>query len=279
MTNPFGKTPASRLSYAGIWMMIIVVQILLFGFYFGRSDRTLWQYVGYDSLVCNSLYALCLLGLWYPVQYYRSLASVSLFIVFHLLLFILSSAIGWGVGYLIMRASWEGSPQYSEFFLHLLPVRILFGLFVYILFALVYYLFLTNSILREQRKAIEENGGAGIDVSPASIEKLSRISVKKRQEIRFIPVSQIHCIEASGDYVMIYTANDKFLKDKTMKYWETHLPEDVFVRIHRSFIVNMECIAKLELYEKETYKVLLKSGNSLKISASGYKLLKQKMQL
>jgi DNA-binding LytR/AlgR family response regulator len=64
-----------------------------------------------------------------------------------------------------------------------------------------------------------------------------------------------------------------------MKYWETHLPDDLFVRIHRSFIVNVEYISRIDLYEKEIYKVQLKNGNSLKASSAGYKLLKQKMKL
>jgi DNA-binding LytR/AlgR family response regulator len=109
------------------------------------------------------------------------------------------------------------------------------------------------------------------------VEKLTRISVKKRQEIYFIPVNQILYIEANGDYVLIHTSESKYLKDKTMKYWETHLSDDLFVRIHRSFIVNIEHISKIELYEKETYKVQLKNGDSLKASTTGYKLLKQKM--
>jgi DNA-binding LytR/AlgR family response regulator len=110
-------------------------------------------------------------------------------------------------------------------------------------------------------------------------EKLTRISVKKRQEIYSIPVRRILYIEANGDYVLIHTPESKYLKDRTMKYWETHLPEDLFVRIHRSFIVNIEYISKIELFEKETYKVQLTTGTGLKASAAGYKLLKQRMQL
>jgi DNA-binding LytR/AlgR family response regulator len=111
------------------------------------------------------------------------------------------------------------------------------------------------------------------------IEKITRISVKKNQSIFSIPVEQIHYIEANGDYVLIHTQDGKFLKDRTMKYLETHLPDNLFVRIHRSFIVNIIYIDKIELYEKETYKVWLKSGNTLKMSSSCYKLLRQKMQL
>jgi len=276
MNNLFLKTIKSRLLYAGIWITIIVVQILLLRFYLGDSGTNHWQSVFYDSLVCNILQAICLLLLWYPIQYYRNIVNVPLFIVFHLLLFVISLIIWLGGGFLIIYAGLFHHSLYPEFFLHLLPVRLFFGLSVYVLFALVYYLFLTSSTIRVQKEVIEE---AETEAHPVPVEKLSRISIKKRHEIRFVPVGQIHCIEASGDYVMIYTEKEKFLKDKTMKYWETHLPEDVFVRVHRSFIVNIEWIDKIELYEKETYKVQLKNGNSLKVSSSGYKLLKQKMQL
>ncbi|MDR0541367.1 MAG: LytTR family transcriptional regulator [Dysgonamonadaceae bacterium] len=276
MNNPFLKTLASRLLYTGIWVVVTITQILLLWYYVSDSDKVRWPYILYDSLVFNTLQAVCLLVLWYPVQYYRNIVSIPLFVLFHLLLFVIASTIGWGAGYLMMQAVWVDCPLYSEFFLHVLPARIFFGLSVYIPLALVYYVCLMNSAIKKQKEVIEESKAGA---KPAPIEKLSRISVKKRQEIRFIPVSQIHCIEASGDYVMIYTANDKFLKDQTMKYWETHLPEDVFVRIHRSFIVNIEWIAKIERYEKETCKALLKNGNSLKVSNAGYKLLKQKLQL
>ena len=274
MNNPFFRTIKSRLLYAGIWMTIIVVQILLLRFYFHTSREIYFQCSLYDALISNFLQALCLLALWYPVQYYRNIVSVPLFILFHWLLFVIALVIWLGGGFLIIYAGFARYPFYPEFFLHLLPVRLLFGVFVYILFTLVYYLYSTN--IREQEKSIEE---ANTETHPAPVERLSRISIKRRQEIRFIPVGQIHCIEANGDYVMIYTSDGKFLKDKTMKYWETCLPDDTFVRIHRSFIVNIEWIDKIELYEKETYKIQLKNGNSLKVSSSGYKLLKQKMQL
>ena len=59
-----------------------------------------------------------------------------------------------------------------------------------------------------------------------------------------------------------------------MKYFEEHLPGDRFVRIHRSFIVNIACIAGIELYEKDTHLITLKSGDKLRASAEGYKRLK-----
>ena len=75
------------------------------------------------------------------------------------------------------------------------------------------------------------------------------------------------------------TGTEKYLKEKTMKYMESHLDSSQFVRIHRSYIVNVNQIARLELYEKETYHVLLKNGTSLRASIAGYKELKRLLNL
>lgn len=153
-----------------------------------------------------------------------------------------------------------------------MPFNIITRLLLNIKLILSYYIDFTAKAWKTPSEDSEP-----IENATVPIQKLTRISVKKQQEIRFLPVEQIYCIEANGDYVLIHTSETKYLKDKTMKYWEMNLPDDLFVRIHRSFIVNIEAIAKIELYEKESYKVLLKSGASIKASAAGYKLLRQQM--
>jgi two-component system LytT family response regulator len=110
-------------------------------------------------------------------------------------------------------------------------------------------------------------------------EPLTRVAVKDRQQIHVIPVHAIYYLEAEGDYVQLHTANGRFLKEKTMKYFEANLPPQQFVRIHRSCIVNVDEVAKIELFEKETYRVHLKNGATLKASSSGYKLLKETVRL
>jgi two-component system LytT family response regulator len=121
-----------------------------------------------------------------------------------------------------------------------------------------------------------DNLVATIEATP---EFLQRIAVKTRHKIEVIPVTEIAYIEADDDYVTLHTASDKFLKEKTMKYMESHLDPTQFVRIHRSFIVNVNQIARLELYQKETYNVLLKNGTSIRASNTGYKELKQLLNL
>ena len=107
---------------------------------------------------------------------------------------------------------------------------------------------------------------------------LTRIAVKDRQQIHVIPVTDIDYIESDGDYVKIHTGEKAYLKEKTMKFFEENLPQQ-FIRIHRSYIVNVNEVAKIELYEKESYRVHLKNGEILKASSSGYKTLKGAVSL
>jgi two-component system, LytTR family, response regulator len=110
-------------------------------------------------------------------------------------------------------------------------------------------------------------------------EFIIRIAVKSGSKIDVIGVDDISYLEAEGDYVMIYTKNDCFLKEKTMKYFEDHLDNSQFVRIHRSFIVNVNEISRLEHYDKENYLAVLKNQKKLKVSSAGHKLLKQLLHL
>jgi two-component system, LytTR family, response regulator len=103
---------------------------------------------------------------------------------------------------------------------------------------------------------------------------LERIVVKDGPKIHIIPLESLIYIEAQDDYVMIHSTEGNLLKQKTMKYFEEHLPPEDFLRIHRSFIVSIPRIKKLELIEKETYKLFLDDGTSLPVSKSGYDKLK-----
>jgi len=108
---------------------------------------------------------------------------------------------------------------------------------------------------------------------------LTRIAVKDRQQIHVIPVNDIDYLEADGDYVKLHTAKKAYLKEKTMKYFEENLPSQQFIRIHRSYIVNVNEVAKIELYEKDSYRVHLKNGEFLKASSSGFKAMKAAVSL
>ncbi len=108
-------------------------------------------------------------------------------------------------------------------------------------------------------------------------DEIHRVVVKSRSKIHVIPVDDIIYLEAQDDYVMIYTHQSKHLKQKTMKFFEAHLPAEDFVRIHRSYIVRLSEIAQMQLYEKESYIVILKNGVKLPVSKSGLPRLKKKL--
>lgn len=112
------------------------------------------------------------------------------------------------------------------------------------------------------------------EVYPDSI--LNRIVVRNQHEIKILPLSIIHYFEAYGDYIKIHTKEGMFLKKMTMSRLENKLPSGSFVRIHRSYIVNLTEIHKIEPMEKDQYITILKSRpERLSISRSGYTLLKK----
>ncbi len=137
-----------------------------------------------------------------------------------------------------------------------------------------------RAIARFQSKQTDiKTAQAILKTADEAVEYLERIAVRKAGNIEVIPVGDVIYFEADGDYVVLHTATGKFLKEKTMKYFEQHLPASGFVRIHRSYIVNVEKIQRLELYEKDTYMVLLKNGEKLRSSDSGQKILRQRLNL
>lgn len=112
---------------------------------------------------------------------------------------------------------------------------------------------------------------------PESAAPVNRIVVRKGNAINLIPVDQIRYVEAQDDYVMIHHLNGKALKQQTMKFYEDNLPGTDFVRIHRSFIVRVHEINRIEPYGKENHIAILKSGDRLPVSRAGYQQLKKEL--
>ncbi|HEY9114855.1 MAG TPA: LytTR family DNA-binding domain-containing protein [Bacteroidales bacterium] len=109
-------------------------------------------------------------------------------------------------------------------------------------------------------------------------EAIERLFVKTGNKIDVIPTAEIVKIEAEDDYVWIFTKdNKKFLKKETMNFLEENLPENTFVRVHRSSIINVSFIDKLEKYGKESYLIKMKDGSQVNVSKSRIKDLKQQL--
>lgn len=110
-------------------------------------------------------------------------------------------------------------------------------------------------------------------------EPLQRVVVKTGNRVEVIPVEEIDLLEASGDYVEIHTKDARHLKQKPLSYFEEHLPDDRFVRVHRSFIVPIAQITAIEPYSKDSHMIILKNGREIAVSKSGLKTLRDRLQM
>jgi two-component system, LytTR family, response regulator len=105
-------------------------------------------------------------------------------------------------------------------------------------------------------------------------EEKNRIVVKEGGNIKIIPVGEIQYIEAYDDYVKIYTLKEMFLKKKTLSFYEQSLDPTQFVRVHRSYILQISHLTRIEPLEKDTHIALLKSGAKIPLSKTGYTKMK-----
>jgi two-component system LytT family response regulator len=105
-------------------------------------------------------------------------------------------------------------------------------------------------------------------------EERNRIVVKEGSNIKIIPTHDILYIEAYDDYVKIFTPKEMFLKKKTMSFYEQSLNASQFVRVHRSYIIALQQLTKIEPMEKDTHIALLKNGAKIPLSKTGYLKLK-----
>lgn len=95
-----------------------------------------------------------------------------------------------------------------------------------------------------------------------------RLFIMVDNQMRFVRVNSIVYIESAGDYTyMVTTDRKKGLVMKSMKEWEDRLPENVFCRIHRSHIVNIECVERIDKWANYTYQISLK-GTDEKLTLS-----------
>jgi two-component system LytT family response regulator len=101
-----------------------------------------------------------------------------------------------------------------------------------------------------------------------------RIVVKDNGLIRIIPAQEIHYIEADDDYVKIYTKAGTYMKKSTLNHIEQTLDPKQFVRVHRSFLIPVSQLQKIEPYEKDSHIALLQCGAKVTVSKTGMSRLK-----
>lgn len=130
---------------------------------------------------------------------------------------------------------------------------------------------LKNTSEQEQTKKMLET------ISPTAA--LERIVVKTGSKINVVPTDTIICLEADDDYVKLHTANGAYLKNRTMNFFEKELDPNIFVRIHRSYIVRVDSILRIEPFEKESHVAVLANSMKVNVSKTGYARLKQVLDI
>ncbi|MFC0775383.1 LytR/AlgR family response regulator transcription factor [Terrimonas alba] len=113
-----------------------------------------------------------------------------------------------------------------------------------------------------------------LETASQSPSQSNRIVVKNGSKIKIIPVHDVYYLEAADDYVKIHTQEGYFLKNKTMNHFEQVLDGQQFVRSHRSYIVNVQQITRIDPYEKDNHVAVLRTGAKVPVSRGGYGKLK-----
>jgi two-component system LytT family response regulator len=107
----------------------------------------------------------------------------------------------------------------------------------------------------------------------------ARVVVKRGNSIRILATADVHYIEAFDDYVKLFTKEGFELKKKSMNYFEKVLNPSEFVRTHRSYIINLKELSRIEPMQGETHMAVLRSGAQVPVSRNGYARLREVLKL
>src|SRR5207249_2987 len=104
-----------------------------------------------------------------------------------------------------------------------------------------------------------------------------RLVVKDGTRVHIIPVSRLAYAEAQDDYIALHSEGKSYLKQQTISSLEASLDPAWFVRVHRSFLVNLANVSNIEPYTKDTRLAILSGGSQIPVSRAGYVRLRELM--
>jgi len=129
--------------------------------------------------------------------------------------------------------------------------------------------------VRERREASPLDLPALRQTARPSATPLERVVIRDGPHVHVLPVEKIDYVEAQDDYAAFKSGGRTLLKEQTLSDLEGQLDPRRFVRIHRSYVVNIERLAKVELYAKDSRVAILNDGTKLPVSRAGYQRLQQ----
>jgi len=213
-----------------------------------------------DTFIYSILYFFIVIPLLNVIRFGKmNLLAPPVRVVNYVALSVVTLGLTIGTAYLIEFLFF--SEDYHAVFNALIPVRFFSSILVYLLILLLCLKYEGEQESKEVKEETEETKS-----DPGNNALIERVAVKSGTKIHVVPVTEIICLLADGDYVQVVTEKGKFLKEQTMKHFETHLPDNQFIRVHRSCIVNVDAISRIELYEKQSQQLMLKNGHKIKVS-------------
>jgi two-component system LytT family response regulator len=109
-------------------------------------------------------------------------------------------------------------------------------------------------------------------------QRVDRIVVRDGARVHVIPLDKLDYVEAQDDYIALHSGGKSYLKPQPIAEIERQLDARRFVRIHRSIIVNLERVARIEPYGKDSRLAILADGTRLPVSRAGYARLLEAME-
>lgn len=106
---------------------------------------------------------------------------------------------------------------------------------------------------------------------------LDRILVRHESDVVIIPTIRLDFAEAQDDYVRLAVGESSYLKQQTLSELEEQLDSRRFIRVHRSYIINVDRLARVELYSKDSRVAVLRDGTKVPISRAGYAKLRERL--
>ncbi|MFZ6686951.1 LytR/AlgR family response regulator transcription factor [Undibacterium sp. SXout11W] len=139
-----------------------------------------------------------------------------------------------------------------------------------------------DEALNKARKLLQQT-----DVSPETAiqqliaentEKNKRLLIRDRNQVHVVPIASIDYIKAEDDYILIHAAGKSWMKTQSLSDIEAQLNPTQFVRIHRSYLLQLHALKGIERQNKDSVVAVLNNGEKLPVSRSGYERLKEHLQ-
>ncbi len=252
-------------------ILLCVILGATYGASIGFAIQLPLTVIAVDSILCMALFYIEAILLWSVFTFGRTdmlnfFQEVCIHIVYSLLSIVIIVAIEYIAVFMLYDDLKIG-------FFFSIPVRIFVLAVIYVAFRRYYLSSKPDDSVETMEKECEE------DILPKEqSEEMERISVKTGNKIKVIPVTDILFLKAEDDYVCVFTAEGHWLKKARLKDFELSLPTEKFARIHRSYIVNIDMITKIERYGQKQL-LFMNNGEQIRISSTGYKVLKTKLNL